>query len=199
MAKIKRRQIKKRKKGNYELCWEFLKESKVFLLIISLIFIFSTIFGFIFPLFFTDIIQRFLQDIFEATRDLNLFQLIIYIIQNNLISSLSGMVLGIFLGVFPLLTTLMNGYVLGFVGSKSAAVYGASILLRIIPHGIFEIPALIISLGLGLRLGMFVFAKNKGEELSYLLKNSFRIFIFIIIPLLLAAGIIESLLIFVLG
>lgn len=200
---VKRRQINKNKrekqKGNYELCWKFLKENRIYFLIITLIFFFSTIFGFIFPVFFVDFIQQFVENVVNATKDMNLFQLIIYIIENNVISSITGMLFGVFLGIFPVLTALMNGYVLGFVASKSVAVAGISVLLRILPHGIFEIPALIISLGLGLRLGMFLFARNKKKEFWYVFENSLKVFVYVVIPLLIVAGIIESLMIFVLG
>ena len=90
---------------------------------------------------------------------------------------------------------------LGFVAKKTVAFEGFSILFRLIPHGIFEIPALIISLALGLKLGMFLFIykeKNKGKEFLTWLKSSIKVFIFVIIPLLVIAGIIEGILIFLL-
>ena len=37
----------------------------------------------------------------------------------------------------------------------------SSDLFRLLPHGIFELPAIFISLGLGLRFGMFIFQKEK--------------------------------------
>jgi len=36
-------------------------------------------------------------------------------------------------------------------------------LWRLLPHGIFELPAVFISLGMGLKIGMFIFQKKKLE------------------------------------
>ncbi len=111
------------------------------------------------------------------------------------------MILGIFLGFVPLVVAVVNGYVLGFVASKTVAVEGWLILWRLLPHGIFEIPAVLISIALGLKLGSFLFtSKNKGwKEFWKWIKDVVRVFIFVIIPLLVIAGIIEGLLIVCLG
>ena len=64
---------------------------------------------------------------------------------------------------------------------------GIFILWRLLPHGIFEIPAILISTSLGIRLGTDFknFKKN--------LKSAIRVFLLIIVPLLVIAGIIEGL------
>ena len=103
-----------------------------------------------------------------------------------------GLISGIFLGLFPLLLTFLNGYVLGFVMRLSVSAVGVGSLWRLVPHGIFELPALIISLGLGLKLGMFIFSKKPIKQLKYDLDNSLRVFFFVIVPLLLIAGFIEA-------
>ena len=78
------------------------------------------------------------------------------------------------------------------MANKVAAGNGYLILLRLLPHGIFEIPALILSLGLGLKLGFFIFTKNKKKYLKDNLINSLRVFVYIILPLLIIAAIIEA-------
>ena len=94
------------------------------------------------------------------------------------------------LGFFPVIFAIANGYVLGFVASATVEVQGISILWRLFPHGIFELPAIFISLGLGLKLMTFIFEKNKLKTLKIYLKNSLRVFLFIIIPLLIIAAVI---------
>jgi len=68
-----------------------------------------------------------------------------------------------------------------------------------LPHGIFELPAIIISFALGIKLGSFVFAKEPWAELRRFVINCIRIFFFIVIPLLVIAAIIEGILIGVVG
>ena len=63
------------------------------------------------------------------------------------------MILGIFLGIFPIITTISNGVILGYVLKRTAESVGVIEFWRLFPHGIFELPAVFISLGLGLKLG----------------------------------------------
>jgi len=198
MKKLSR---EKRKRGSYIECWRYLEKNKIYFLIISLIFLVSLIIGFFFPVFLVDVIEKFLKELVGKTTGMNFFQLLIFIFQNNLLTAFVGLLFGIFLGLFPLLLSSLNGYVLGFVFERTVKVGGYGVLWRIFPHGIFELPALIISLGLGLRLGMSIFSRKKDikKELLYNLESSLRVFLFIVLPLLLIAAIIESALIFLLS
>jgi stage II sporulation protein M len=81
-------------------------------------------------------------------------ELISFIFLNNLQSSFFGMVFGIALGIFSMITSVLNGYLLGFVSSKAVYEGGILVLWRLFPHGIFELPALFLSTGLGLKLGL---------------------------------------------
>lgn len=189
----------KKEKGVYAEVWKYLKESKIYFLIAGIIFLCAILIGYVFPVFFSEIILNFIKNIINQTQGFGFWQLFVFIIQNNVMSAFIGMLAGIFLGIFPALNAAMNGYVLGFVMNKTSEAAGSSILLRLLPHGIFEIPALIISLGLGIRLGMFLFAKNRGKDLKYNLENSLRVFLFVVIPLLIIAGFIEVGLIVLLG
>jgi stage II sporulation protein M len=105
------------------------------------------------------------------------------------------MLLGVFFGIFPLFVAIVNGYLLGFVSRFAVEEGGILILWRLIPHGIFELPAVIISIGLGLKLGVSMIGKNRKKVLKKDLRKSFRFFLFVIFPLLLIAGIIEGILI----
>ena len=119
-----------------------------------------------------------------------------FIFLNNAQSSFMGIVLGVLLGIFPVIATIANGFILGFVASLSVDSEGFFVLWRIFPHGIFELPAIFISFGLGLKTGTFVFQKKKFESFKNYLYNSLKVFLFIIIPLLIIAAIIEGTLIF---
>ena len=193
----------KKKKGSYKLCWDFLKENKNYLWFALVFFLGISLISFflapIFPEAAENWILKFIEDIMKQTEGMGFFRLFLFIIKNNISTAFFGMMFGIAFAIFPIFNLLLNGAVLGFVMNKSVGVAGLAVLLRLIPHGIFEIPALIISLGLGIRLGAFVFKKNKKKDLIYSLTNSLRIFLFIILPLLLIAGLIETWLIVVLG
>jgi len=162
-------------------------------------FIISVLIGFLFPVFFIDLIKKIISELAEKTKNMNFFQLLIFILENNLTTAFFGMLFGVFFGIFPLLLVIFNGYILGFVSNKTVDIAGFGVMLRLLPHGIFELPALVLSLGLGLKLGMFIFSKNKKKYLYENFENSLRVFVYVILPLLIIAGIIETSLIFLIG
>lgn len=187
-------------KKEYKKGFEYLKESRKFIyIIIGIFFLFVLLAYFIpTPKFLSDEIIKFLKEILSQTNGMSQFELIKFIIFNNVQSSFFGMLFGVLLGIFPILTAIVNGYLLGFVSLMSVNNGGILTLWRIFPHGIFELPAVFISLGLGLKLGLFIFKKNKKESFKNDLINSLRIFLLIVLPLLIIAGIIEgTLMIFV--
>ena len=192
--------VKKKKKENfwkrnYKLSWDYIKESKGFLWLAFILIIIGVLVGYFYPVFFHNFILNMLEDLIKKTEGFNLFQMMVFILKNNLTSSFFALGFGIILGIFPIVSALFNGYVIGFVVKKASSSAGLSILWNLVPHGIFEIPAIIISLGLGIKLGSFVFARDKKKAFVYNLENCFRVFIFIVLPLLVIAAIIEGLLV----
>ncbi|MEX0920464.1 MAG: stage II sporulation protein M [Candidatus Pacearchaeota archaeon] len=142
-------------KKNYSQSWSFVKESKNFVYVAIGIFLLFVAVGFFVPPP-ADIEQKileFVQELFLKTEGMSQGELINFIFFNNLQASFFGMILGIALGVYPLASTILNGYIVGYVSSLSVGAAGFSTLLNLVPHGIFELPALFISLGLGLLLG----------------------------------------------
>jgi len=178
----------------YTGSWRYLVETKYYILSIIALFILSILFGFAFPELFTQF-NEILREILDETEGLSTFGLIAYIFANNFQSSLSGMLFGIVLGIFPIGATILNGTLLGYVLHLSWGVSGINEFWRLLPHGVFELPAVFISLGLGIRLGSFVFAKKKMASLAYHLYNSLLVFVLVVLPLLIIAAIIEGILI----
>ena len=173
----------------------YVRNSFGYIYSIIIIFFLSFLLGFIFPSNFS-FLDEFLKDLIDKTINLNLFELFLFIFQNNLQSAFFGLFLGIFFGIFPLINSLTNGVVLGYVSSKVASEVSIIELWRIFPHGIFELPAIFIALGLGLKLGFSIFP-GKTKYLKSRLYNSANAFLFIIMPLLLIAALIESLFIMI--
>lgn len=184
-------------KEQYLKCWKHISSSKQFIFLIIEVFVLFVILGFIIPLpeVLHQEVVEYLMEIISETDGLGAFGLMRYIFFNNLASSFFGMVFGIALGFVPVLTTLFNGFVLGFVAEMAVSSNGVVSLWRLFPHGIFELPAIFISLGLGLRLGLSIFDKKKDAVKNNLIE-SIRVFLFVIFPLLFVAAIIEGLLIF---
>ena len=111
---------------------------------------------------------------------------------NNLKSSFFAMIFGVIFGIYSILTIVANGYVLGFVSAEAVKFEGVLTLLNLLPHGIFELPAIFLSVGLGIKLGSFIFREKKKTVFKDYLLNSLRVFLLIIIPLLIIAAVIEG-------
>ncbi len=191
--------MKKFLKQNLKKSWEFLIDSKKYIyFIIGIFFLFAIIGLFVpAPLIIEEKIMQFIQELIELTKGMNFFQLAWFIFSNNIKISILSILLGIIFGVIPVLFALSNGYMLGFVLLLSIKSEGILSLWRIFPHGIFELPAVFISLGLGLRLGTHLFFAKKKTNFKEIFYNSIKVFFFVILPLMIIAAIIESLLIFV--
>ncbi|MBS3065529.1 stage II sporulation protein M [Candidatus Pacearchaeota archaeon] len=194
MAKTKELRNKGAFKEQFKNALKYLRESGNYMIAVALIFLCGIFLG---VLFFDKLgfLDKAISEIVEKVRGLDSIGLVLFILQNNITSAFYGLILGVFLGIFPIINAVLNGVLLGYVVRIVWISSGFKELWRILPHGIFEIPAIFISLSLGIRLGMFIFAKERGKELVERAKNSIIIFVCVILPLLIVAAIIEGLLI----
>ncbi len=183
-------------KKEYKEYFRKIKESKKEISWIITIFIIAAIFGILIPLpeVVLKIILDRLREILEMFEGKNLIETVLLIFFNNSWISLLGLIFGVLLGILPILYSIQNGFFLGFVMKMSIEKRGILSLWRILPHGIFELPAVWISLGLGLKLGK-TFIKNR-KKLKQEFIESLKVFLFVVIPLLFIAAIIEGVLIF---
>lgn len=114
---------------------------------------------------------------------------------NNAFVSLLFLVLGLVLGIFPVLLIAFNGYIVGVISHIAAQERGLSfIVLALLPHGIIELPMVFLSAGIGLRLGHQVFAALLGRntEIKKEFKEGMRFYFSWILPLLFLAAVIET-------
>lgn len=177
--------------------WKYIKESRNFIYAAFAIFVFFILVGYFIPApaFIEQAIREFIASLLVKTQNMSWIELFGFIFFNNTQSSFFGMIFGFIFGILPLLTIIVNGYLLGFVSAKIVETEGIMILWRLLPHGVFELPAVLISMGLGLKIGTFIFKKKKIESLKEFSLKSLKAFLFIIIPLLIIAALIETTLI----
>lgn len=181
---------------NYSKCWKFLNEARWHVVFALGVFCFLFLIGFAFPIFFREEIFKFIEELVNSLDGKNAVELIAFIFFNNLKACLLAIVFGIGFGIFPLITAAVNGYLLGFVVRESVTIGGLLIMLNLIPHGIFELPAILFSIGIGTKIGTdLINSNNKKRILKKNCIESLRFFVFVIFPLILIAGIIEGFLI----
>jgi uncharacterized membrane protein SpoIIM required for sporulation len=214
-----------KKKNNWlKESLEYIVESRNYIYAIILIFAFSIIIGFfLIPLSpeLSNIINNELKGIIDITENLSGTQLIGFILWNNAKVSAEGLFspliiidaiarganvtsavsllifvpVGYLIGAIQPILSIANGAILGYVLSKVFALSGFTEFWRILPHGIFELPAVFISLGMGMKLGTFLFNSNPGRELKIRFIKSIKTFVCVVIPLLIIAAVIEGTLI----
>lgn len=123
----------------------------------------------------------------------NFFTLSLFIFGKNCLTIYFWMRLGTLYGLPALLGTLFNGAFAGtLVGTLAQEQGSASILWLLVPHGIFEIPAFSIALGMGLSIGIARIQRKGKDRLKDIVRQAHVIFIFLVIPLLWVAGLIEA-------
>ncbi|HET7318887.1 MAG TPA: stage II sporulation protein M [Nitrospirota bacterium] len=102
-------------------------------------------------------------------------------------------------GIIPTFAIGANGFVLGVVYRQAAEVVGFSkAALKVLPHGVFELPALLIAASYGLWLGVTVVRRMRGKEstlLRFHIEHAFRQYFAVVFPLLIVAAAIETVLI----
>lgn len=94
--------------------------------------------------------------------ELNFF---LFIFFNNAVKSIGAILLGAIFGILPAFFLLMNGLALGFVvtSASSGGANVADLIVRgLLPHGIVEIPAILIAAGFGMQFG-YLILKSLGE------------------------------------
>jgi len=142
------------------------------------------------------------EETFNQTKQTPLFGSVNtqFIFKNNLrVVVLGGAVSIISFGALTLLVTGINAMVVGYLINQ-VVLQGYDpltfILAFIIPHGILEIPAIIIGLTFALRIGAGLASPPEGLDVGQGLllttANYFKIVIFVVIPTLLLAAFIEA-------
>ena len=123
------------------------------------------------------------------------FLIMMIIFLKNLLASAMAMLLGLGLGLVPLMVVTSNGFLLGIVGYAAVQKAGMLFLLAgILPHGIIELPVVLISIAIGFRLGYLLaltLAKEKAD-LSGETRMAVHFLVRAVAPLLFLAAAIET-------
>lgn len=118
---------------------------------------------------------------------------IIGIAINNLAGCLIASALGLALGLVPLLFAITNGLSIGMLlGSTLPKTNILLLMAAFIPYEVFEIPAVLLSSAIGLRLGYSLIKRVMGKKgLLIEAQKGLKFFIFCILPLIFLAAIIQ--------
>ena len=179
---------------------EYLYSIRFYVLLVSVVFVGSIIIGYVG--FLSEIfnvplewIQQLSENLKESTQIYPTWIIFLaffaVLFLNNSFTCFLDIILGPLIGIFPLFSVFINGGLLGWFAKEQ----GLIIFLAIVPHGMFEIPAFLLSTSIGLRLGREVLKRKGDRDLKKELRNGLRVFLILVLPLLFIAALIESALI----
>jgi stage II sporulation protein M len=172
-------------------------ETKRHLIILTVLFVASAVLGYsaatLHPEEASKLLHTILRDIKERIGSLDKVSLFLFIFGTNTAKAFLAMIFGTFFGIVPVLFVMMNGFILGLVGTLVAFSEGVRfVTLGIAPHGIFEIPGAILASAYGLTLGKAFLQKlRRGRPLTLALITALRQFGVVVLPLLAIAAFIE--------
>jgi len=125
--------------------------------------------------------------------------LFLLILANNLIATILILVLGVAFGIVPFFGVLSNGLVLGILWRHAAEIEGyGNAALEVFLHGVFEVPALLLTASYGLWIGMTAIRRARGRKVLPIegqMKHALRKYVEIILPLLVLTAAIETVLV----
>ncbi|MEK6825927.1 MAG: stage II sporulation protein M [Nanoarchaeota archaeon] len=148
--------MKKKSKGflqeSMHFGWRYLKESRRYVYGAALFFFACIFIGFNYAdrLTFLDSIIVQMRESVAGLRGVELSSLIFI---SNTQSAFFSLFLGMVFSVFSVFNILLNGTLIGYVLHFLWIETGSTHFWKLLPHGVFELPALFISWGLGIRCG----------------------------------------------
>ena len=183
----------------WNLAGMFDRTIRPYLLILCLVLAVSFLAGTIAP----SSIRRQMTEMFQAIagnyRGLAGGMLFFNILLQNVMATIFVLVSGVIGGIIPVFAIGSNGFGLGVLYRQAAEVSGYwKAALKVLPYGVFEIPALLIAASYGLWLGVMVVRRMWGKESTPLrvqLEHAFQRYFAIVFPLLVVAAAIETALI----
>ena len=140
------------------------------------------------------VIKQVFGSVVAAKSDL---LMIIQVFLTNTWASLALMILGVF--ILPtLLIMLSNGFVVGVVMTMSLekGLTAGKLFLGIMPHGVFEIPAIILSASLGIRIAVkTILPAGRRRRIAFAqgVREAAAAYITVVLPLLVVAALVEVL------
>lgn len=125
------------------------------------------------------------------------------ILVQNMVASILVLVSGVIVGILPVFAIGSNGFGLGVLYRQAVEVSGyPKAVLKVLPYGVFGIPALLIAASFGLWFGVKVVRRMRGREdtlLRFHVEHAFRRYFAIVFPLLVVGAAIETAILLKLG
>ena len=186
------------RRTNTKEALKYLNYLKGYIVFVSVMFTISTLIGYwysSFNLSFANQTSADIGEMFAIIEALNPLGIMLIIFLNNSIKCLMALLFGIGFGLIPLAFVTYNGFLIGTISLVIGRLEGLLyVLLAIVPHGVIELPMVIISASIGVRLGHDLLNTLVGKKAD--IKKDFKkgtsFYVNWILPLLFFAAVIET-------
>ncbi len=178
--------------------FEYIYSLRKYIFIITGLFIFSLMIGFLTSVKNPALSENYLEMFkhsFGWIKALPPLAIMLLIFLNNAFKSLLALLLGVGLGVIPLFFVAGNGIIIGMLSDVVLRQKGVLfVLASLLPHGIIEVPMILISSGIGLRLGYVMYLSIRGAktDIKQELRQGIMFYIKVVMPLIFVAAGIET-------
>ncbi len=173
------------------------EEFRTYIMITALIFAFAILSGYSEAINSPEqsrmIVDSFFDNL-DFTGNFSHSMVFVFIFLNNILKSLFVILFGFFFAIVPIVFIYTNGELIGLiVGVFQQEKSLLMIVLGLLPHGILEIPAMILATSYGIWLGNCFYRRLKYKE-AFRINFSFAMkkFVKVIFPLLFLAALVET-------
>jgi stage II sporulation protein M len=130
---------------------------------------------------------------FPDISKMSLFEVFGFVAANNILKSLLFMLGGLLCGVLPIFFVIFNGFFVGWVAFDLSTTHGLGyVVAGLVPHGVVEIPAILLAMSMGMSLGYATLNRLRGQGSIWKeTRNAIGFFITRVFPLLILAAVIE--------
>ncbi len=175
----------------FELAIDTLMSARSWILGAVLVYCTAAVVAWSLPGYF-DFLEVQFDSLMQQFMHLGALEFILRIFVHNLIASYLAMCFVVFFGIVPLTFAVFNGLLLGWFAGWMDHVPWVEMAVMLVPHGIFEWPAMFIAFGVGMWRG--VGFRWSEVYLSWLdrLKRVHCVYLIFVVPLLFVAAIIEG-------
>lgn len=116
-----------------------------------------------------------------------LLSIIAKIFVHNAFALFIALFSGVLCSLIPISALIANGYVIGFLVIPRLSLIGL-----LIPHGVFELLAFVLSCSYGIWLGLWPFNRDRIKTVKLRLRQCIAVYFCVVVPLLIIAATIEG-------
>ena len=167
------------------------KAARNFIFLAVLIYFAAAIAGWMYPGDLVFLRQQF-EELVQRFEGLGPFAFVARIFVHNLIASYLAMCFVVLFGIIPMTLAAFNGLMVGWFAGWMEDLNWMQLTVLLVPHGIFEWPAMFIAFGVGMWRGLGNFFSPVNLSWGQRWKKANIAYFIFVVPLLLVAAVIEG-------